>query len=72
MDKKLFVALLSCAEFAKMRRPVQAVAIVAVSHDEAVGKAIAQARRNWRGDRYSDHSAIVTPVPQELINEVRA
>lgn len=70
-DKQLFVALLSCSGFAKLRRPVRAVAIVAVSHDEATGKAIAQARRTWRGDRYSDHNAIVTQVSQELIDQVR-
>lgn len=69
-DNRLFVALLSCSEFAKLRRPMQAVVIVAVSHDEAVGKAVAQARRSWRGDRYDDHTAIVTLVPQELIDQV--
>ena len=69
-DKRLFVAILYCKKFATFDRPMCPVAIVAVSHDEAMGKAIAQAKRTWNGDRYSEHSADVRPVPQEIIDQV--
>ena len=71
MDKNLFVAMLSCKEFATFRQPMRATAIVATSHEEAFGKAIAEAKREWRGDRYREHGAEVRIVPQELIDQVR-
>lgn len=68
--KRLFVAVLSCREFATFKKPTKGVAIVAVSHDEAMGKAIAEAKRTWRSDRHSEHTADVTIVPQEMIDQV--
>ena len=71
MGKKLFVAVLYCSEFATFQRPMRPTAIVAASHDEAMGKAIAEAKRTWRGSRYSDHNADVAFVPHALIDQVR-
>ena len=70
MDKQLFVAALYCRKFATFERVMRPVAIVAVSHDEAMGMAIAQAKRLWTGERYSEHNAEVRPVPQDLIEQV--
>lgn len=73
MDKKqLFVALISCRQFATFERPMRPIAIVAVSHDEAMGKAIAEAKRIWSNGRYSDHIADIQLVPQSMIDQVRA
>lgn len=68
--KRLFVAVLYCNKFATFDQPMKPVAIVATSYDEAMGKAIAEAKREWRGDRYRDHGADVRLVPQELVDRV--
>ena len=69
---KLYVATLTCKQFATPVRPTRPVAIVAGSYDEALGKAIGQAREIWRGRDYSEHNADIAEVPEELIDQVCA
>lgn len=67
---KLYVATLTCKQFATFKQPTRPVAIVAESYDAALGKAIRQARGIWRGSNYSEHSADIAEVPQALIEQV--
>ncbi len=67
---KLYVATLFCKQFATPIRPTRPVAIVAESYDEALGKAISQARSIWRGRDYSEHGADVAEVPAEVLRQV--
>jgi hypothetical protein len=67
---KLFVATLTCKQFATFKQPTRPVAIVAASHDEALGKAIQQARGIWRGSDYSEHNADIAEVPRALLAQV--
>lgn len=67
---KLYVAVLTCRQFATFKQPTRPAAIVASSHDEALGKAIQEARRAWRGTTYSDHNAEVVEVSAHLVEQV--
>lgn len=67
---KLFVAIIYCDQFATFKKPMKPVAIPAMSHDEAVGMAIALCKRTWSSDLYSNHNADVVPVPQETLDQV--
>ena len=69
---KLYVATLTCKQFATFAKPTRPVAIVAQSYDEALGKAIGQARSIWRGERYSEHNADIAEVPQDVLAQVCA
>lgn len=64
---KLYVATLTCKPFATFMRPTRPVAILAASYDEALGKAVQQARGIWRGHSYSEHTADIAEIPAELI-----
>lgn len=70
-QNKLFVAVITCKQFATFIKPTRPLAIVAVSYDEAMGKAIAQAKRVWSNERYSEHTADIQIVPQDAIEQVR-
>lgn len=67
---KLYIAVLTCKQFATFEKPTCPAAIVASSHDEALGKAILQARQTWRAQKYSDHNADVIEVSPQLIEQV--
>jgi hypothetical protein len=67
---KLFVAALTCKQFATFKQPMCPAAIVAESYDEALGKAIQQARAMWRTSEYSEHNANLIEVPQEVIDRI--
>lgn len=68
---KLYVATLTCKQFATFRQPTRPVAIAAASHDEALGKAIVQARSIWRvSSGYSDHTADIAEVPGDVLAQV--
>jgi alkanesulfonate monooxygenase SsuD/methylene tetrahydromethanopterin reductase-like flavin-dependent oxidoreductase (luciferase family) len=68
---KLFVATLTCKQFATFKQPTRAVAIVAASYDEALGKAIQQAHGIWREPGYSEHSADIAEVSQALLAQTK-
>lgn len=67
---KLFVATLTCKQFATFKQPTRPVAIVAASHAEALGKAILQARGIWHASVYSEHNADIAEVPQAVLARV--
>jgi hypothetical protein len=67
---KLYVATITCKQFATFKQPTRPVAIVAESYDEALGKAIRQARSIWRGESYSEHNADIAEVPRAMIEQV--
>ncbi len=67
---KLYVATLFCKQFATPIRPTRPVAIVASSYDEALGKAIGQARSIWHRADFSEHNADIAEVPAEVLRQV--
>ncbi len=67
---KLYVATLTCKQFATFVKPTRPVAIVAASYDEALGKAFLQARGIWRGASYTEHTADIAEVPAEVLKQV--
>jgi hypothetical protein len=67
---KLYVATLICKQFATFKQPTRPVAIVANNYDEAVGKAIRQARAIWRGPQYSEHNADIAEVSADVLRQV--
>lgn len=67
---KLYVATLTCKQFATFKKPTRPVAIVAETYDEALGKAIQQSRSIWRGRDYSEHNADIAEVPAAALAQV--
>lgn len=65
---KLYVATLTCKQFATFTKPTRPVAILAASYDEALGQAIQQAREIWYTNSYSEHNADIAEVPAALID----
>lgn len=66
---KLYVATLFCKQFATPIRPTRPVAIVAENYDDALGRAIQQARAIWRGRDYAEHSADIAEVPADVLEK---